>query len=106
MLSDILGAYEPQWQAPLRGLPEAGSLAQMVLTAWTVMRLVAVRLLEEALTLRAPPPPPWPHCGQWGRRLQSKGFRPRMVRTLLGELHWRRREGRCPQGCAGVQVAP
>ncbi len=106
MLSDILGAYEPQWQAPLRRLPEAESLAQMVLAAWTVMRLVAVRLLEDGLTLRAPQPPPWPPCGQCGRRLQSKGFRPRMVRTLVGELRWRRREGRCPHGCAGVQVAP
>lgn len=106
MLSDILGEYEPQWQAPLRRLPEAESLAQMVLAAWTVVRLVAVRLLEEGLTLRAQQPTLWPCCAQCGRRLQSKGFRPRTVRTLVGELRWRRREGRCPHGCAGVQVAP
>ena len=61
MLSDILGEYEPQWQAPLRRLPEAESLAQMVLAAWTIVRLVAVRLLEDGLTLRAQQPTPWPY---------------------------------------------
>jgi hypothetical protein len=105
-LSDILCDYDPQLQEPLARLREAPSLALRVLVAWEVLRWLAIRLVEEDLTLRAQQPEVWPVCGCCGRRLQSKGFRERMLRTLFGMIRWRRRVGRCPNGCPGSSVAP
>ena len=105
-LSDILGEYDRQFQEPLARLQEAASLALMVMAVWTVVRLLAVRLLEEGLSVRAQQPTTWPVCGSCGRRLQSKGFRERVLCTLFGKIRWRRRVGRCPHGCVGSQVAP
>ena len=76
------------------------------MAAWTVVRMLAVRLLEEVLTVRARQPETWPVCSSCGRPLQSKGFRERVLQTLFGAIRWRRRVGRCPHGCAGSQVAP
>ena len=105
-LSDILWEYDPQFQAPLTRLREATSLALMVVAVWTMVRRLAVRLLEEVLTGRAHQPETWPVCSSCGRRLQSKGFRERVLHTLFGVIRWQRRVGRCPHGCAGSQVAP
>ena len=105
-LSNILWDYDPQFQEPVSWLREATSLALMVMAAGTVVRVLAVRLLEEGLTVRAQQPETWPVCSSGGRRLQSTGFRERVLRTLFGVIRWRRRVGRCPHGCAGSQVAP
>ena len=105
-LSDILGDYDPQLQEPLARLWEAASLVLMVLAAWEVVRRLAVRLVEESLTMRAQQPEAWPACGRCGRWLQSKGFQPRTLHTLFGVIRWRRRVGRCPKGYKGWQVAP
>lgn len=105
-LSDILWDYDPRFQEPLARLREATSLALMVMAAWTVVRVLAVRLLEEELTGGAQQPETWPVCSSCGRRLQSKGFRERVLHTLFGTLRWRRRVGRCPHGCGRSPVAP
>ena len=102
-LSDILCDYDPQLQEPLARLWEAASLVLLVLAVWEVVRRLAVRLVEESLTVRAQPSETWPVCGRW---LQSKGFQPRTLPTLFGVIGWRRRVGRCPKGCKGSQVAP
>ena len=78
----------------------------MVMAVWTVVRVLAVWLLEEVVTGRAQQPETWPVCSRCGRRLQSTGFRERVLQPLVGVLRCRRRVGRCPQGCAGSQVAP
>ena len=65
---------------------EARSLALLVLAVWTVVRVVAVRLLEEGLTGRAQPPEPWPVCSKGGRRLQRKGFRARVLYFTRSEI--------------------
>jgi hypothetical protein len=93
-------------QEPLARLREATSLALLVMAVWTVVRGLAVRLLEAGLTGRASQPETWPVCPRCGRQLQSKGFRERVLRTLLGVIRWRRQVGRCPHGCAGSPVAP
>ncbi len=105
-LSQSLCDYDPQLQEPLARLQEAASLALMVMAVWTVVRLLAVRLLEEGLSVRAQRPTSWPACRSCGRKLQSKGFRQRVLYTLFGKICWQRRVGRCPNGCAGSQVAP
>jgi hypothetical protein len=105
-LSDILCDYDPQLQEPLARLWEAARLVLRVLAAWEVVRRLAVRLVEESLTVRAQQSETWPACGRCGRWLQSKGFQPRTRHTLFGVIGWRRRVGRCPNGCKGSQVAP
>ena len=105
-LSNILWDYDPRFQEPLARLREATSLALMVMAAWTVVRVLAVRLLEEELTGGAQQPETWPVCSSCGRRLQSKGFRERVLHTLFGTIRWRRRVGRCRPGCGGAPVAP
>lgn len=105
-LSKSLCDYDAQFQEPLARVQEAESLALMVMATWTVVRLLAVRLLEERLSARAQRPTSWPVCRSCGRGLQSKGFRQRVLCTLFGEIRWWRRVGRCPKGCAGSQVAP
>jgi len=78
----------------------------MVIAVWTVVRVLAVRLLEEGLIGRAQQPETWPVCSSCGCRLRSKGFRERVLQTLFGVIRWRRRVGQCPHGCAGSPVAP
>jgi hypothetical protein len=80
----VLCDYDPQFQEPLVWLWEAASLVLMVGAVWEVVRRLAVRLMEESLTVRAQQPETWPVCGRCGRRLQSKGFHPRVLCTLFG----------------------
>ena len=81
-------------------------MALMVMATWTVVRVLGVRLLEEGLNARAQLATNWPECASCGQRVHSKGFVERVLRTLFGKIRWRRRVGRCPNGCAGSQVAP
>jgi len=105
-LSNMLCDYDPRFQEPLARVREAVSLVLMVLAVWEVVRRLAVRLMEESLAVRAPQPELWPVCGRCRRWLRSKGFQPRTLHTLFGVIGWRRRVGRCPNGCKGSQVAP
>jgi hypothetical protein len=105
-LSDMLWDYDPQFQEPLARVREAASLVLRVLAVWEVVRRLAVRLMEESLTVRAQQRELWPVCGRCRQWLQSKGFQPRTLHTLFGVICWRRRVGRCPKGCKGSRVAP
>jgi hypothetical protein len=93
-------------QRLLRAVEEAHSLPTLVLAAWQVGRLLAVHLIEAVLAARARQPSAWPSCPRCGVALRSKGFATRQVLSLCGPIQWRRRVGRCPQGCAIAQVAP
>lgn len=105
-LGESLCDYDPQFQELLARVQEAESLVLMVLATWPVVRVLAVRLLEEGLSVRAQLPTNWPLCWSCGRGLRSQGFRQRVVYTLFGKIRWWRRVGRCPGGCAGSAVAP
>jgi hypothetical protein len=84
----------------------APTLAAMMLAAWQLARALAVRLVEEELKERAQRPTEWPLCKKCGKRLESKGFADRSLRGLIGIVRWKRRTGRCPDGCKSGQVAP
>ena len=105
-LSDLLCSYDPRFQEPLSRLRHATSLTSMVIAAWALVRILAIFLLEEVLAERTQQKQNWPACPVCGQRLHSKGFRKRELCTLFGVVHWRRRVGRCPKGCKGVEVAP
>ena len=104
-LSTILKEHDDGLQAPVREVHQAASWLELVQAVWRVVCRVAVVILQEQLAARAQRPRAWPDCPHCGHRLQSKGWRSRRLRTLFGEIGWRRRIGRCPQGCRGSQVA-
>jgi len=75
----------------------------MVIGGVDVVRMLAVRLLEEVLTVRARQPETWPVCSSCGRPLQSKGFPRAVLQTLFGAIRWRG-GGAVPARLCGSQV--
>src|SRR4029434_5684199 len=97
---------DPCVQQLLRTIEEAQTLAQLILAVWPLARVLALHVVEYVLAERAQRPRAWPPCPSCGVLLRSKGFAQRQLMSLFGPIHWRRRVGRCPQGCAIPQVAP
>lgn len=94
------------WLGLLDRLQKSQTLAAIVLSAWHIGLYVARSLVEQQLNDRAQAPTAWGTCSVCGHRLHSKGFASRQMLTLVGPVHWRRRVGRCPQGCRGSQSIP
>jgi hypothetical protein len=67
---------------------------------------IAKAIVEEQLAERAQAHIAWPCCPNCGRRLMSKGFVKRRMLTLVGEVEWKRRVGRCPRHCPGSHSTP
>jgi hypothetical protein len=105
-LYDSIRDDDPSMQHLLSAAEDAHSLTALILVAWQVARVLTVRLVEAVLAERARRPSPWPCCPACGGSLRSKGFATRQVTSLFGPIQWRRRVGRCPQGCAIPQVVP
>lgn len=98
---------EPQdWSSLLDRLQQSQTLATIVIAAWQIGLSVARTLVEQQLNERAKQPTIWEACSVCGQRLHSKGFAVRQMLTIVGLVKWRRRVGRCPDGCAGSQSAP
>ena len=76
----------------------------MILSAWRLARVLAVRIVAEALIERAQRPTQWPDCPKCGKRLHSMGFVHRQIISMIGVVHWKRRVGRCPNGCASLWI--
>jgi hypothetical protein len=105
-LLDSIRYDDPSVQRLLSAVEEARTLTELLLAVWPLARAVAVHVVESVLTERALSPTFWPRCPACGVLLESKGFVKRQVASLFGPIQWRRRVGRCPQGCAIGQVAP
>lgn len=101
-----LGLDTPELQQLYATLQTSATLASLVLTAWQIGLWVAKTLVEHQLDERAQQPEQWGHCGKCGSRLESKGFVPRRMLTLVGWVEWKRRVGRCPNRCAGSHCTP
>jgi hypothetical protein len=97
---------DPSVQRLLRMMEDAHSLTALILAAWQVARVLAVRLVEDVLAERARQPTAWPACPACGAAVRSKGMAARQMMSLVGPVRWQRRVGRCSQGCTIPQVAP
>jgi len=87
-------------------LKEMPTLAMIVMCVVKTIQPLAALLVEEEVKRRAKLPETWPQCPHCGKRLRSKGFEAREIRTLIGLVKWKRRVGRCPNKCQDAQVAP
>ena len=105
-LSDSIRHDDPSVQRLLRAVEDAQTLTALLLAAWSLARVVTVHVVEYVLAERACRTTFWPRCPACGACLRSKGFVKRQVTSLFGPIRWRRRVGRCPQGCDIGQVAP
>lgn len=96
----------PEEQLLIEQLIEAKRLATMILIACQLGRMIAVLLVEACLAERSSAKTVWGTCDQCGKRLQSKGMRPRQIKSVIGVIKWKRRVGKCPNKCAIGQIAP
>ncbi len=102
----ILLEYDPTLQPHLTRLTRAISLVALVLAAWHLARVIAVRLLEEVLHERGQAYDGGQQCPVCGRFMENKGFKPRKMLTLVGWVTWRRRIRTCSPACAIGQIVP
>jgi hypothetical protein len=77
----------PEWQAQCQRLHQAESLTSLVWIAFQMGLWLAKDFLEGELTQRSELVTVWPTCAECGKRLRSKGYRPRQMTTLVGEIH-------------------
>lgn len=84
---DQLCIDQPEWTQRCADLETAQSLSAMVWIALQMGLLVARLLVESKLSDRAQNPVSWGDCPSCGHRLQSKGWQPRQIETLVGKIH-------------------
>ena len=76
----------PEWHQQWTLFEQAESFTGKVCAALQLGLLFARIVLETDLNHRGQAPQPWPVCQHCGHRLRSKGFRPRQLQTLIGEI--------------------
>ena len=92
-LATIIRDDDPSVQRLLQRLDTAGSLTVLVRASWNLARVLALQVVEAVLAARAREPTVWPVCPACGTRMQSKGFAPRQVHSVLGPIRWRQARG-------------
>ena len=105
-LRNSICQIEPSLQEIIGSIENASTLTLLILSAWRLARVLAVKIVEEVLIERGQRPTQWSDCPKCERRLHSKGFVHRQISSMIGVVHWNRRVGRCPNGCEIGQVAP
>ena len=105
-LLETMSDVKPEWNIKIEELKQATTLMALIMVAWQLARMLAVELVEDVLTKRAQVKTEWECCEKCGKRLRSKGFKPRQLKSIIGVISWERRVGRCPNKCAIGQVAP
>ncbi|MCP4258925.1 MAG: ISKra4 family transposase [Planctomycetes bacterium] len=103
---DTICETNPEWQIMFDELEKATTLSLLIIAAWQLARVLAVRMVEETLARRAQAKTEWELCPKCGKRLQSKGFKPRQIKSIIGDIKWKRRLGRCSNKCVIGQIAP
>ncbi len=105
-LIDTIRETNLEWQTMVDELAKATTLSLLIMGAWQLARVLTVRMVEETLTRRAQTKAEWAPCPKCGKCLQSKGFKPRQIKSIMGTIKWKRRLGRCSNKCIIGQIAP
>jgi len=103
---DTIRETNLEWQTMFDELAKATTLSLLIIAAWRLARVLTVRMVEETLMRRAQTKTEWGPCPKCGKRLQSKGFKPRQIMSIIGNIKWKRRLGRCSNKCIIGQIAP
>lgn len=103
-LADSIAQNDSSLQDLIERMRNATSLALLILAALQLGRAIAAKVVEEILNERGQAPDQGGTCSKCGKKLESKGLKPRSVLTLLGWVHWQRRVRGCPAGCEIGQV--
>ena len=103
---ECLERDHPEWSEDWTRFKTSSTLASLVWNALQLSLLFARMIVEAELSRRAKHPTDWPDCPICGRRYHSKGFVSRRLNTLIGEIRWSRRVGRCPKHCPGSSCVP
>lgn len=92
---------DEHWQQLCERLQTVSSFSAVVLTARQMGLWLARGIVQQQLHERAVAPTDWSTCLVCHTRLVSKGFVERQILTLVGQVEWKRRVGRCPHRCLG-----
>jgi len=103
-LANTIAQSDRSLQELIDQIKNASSLALLILAAFQLGRVVAVKVAEEVLNERGQAPDRGGVCPDCGQNLESKGLKLREMMTLLGLVKWRRRVRGCPGKCARGQV--
>jgi hypothetical protein len=106
MLPISIEDHDPIWQEHIKAIEQAVTIDALLGAAWCLACCLTLRLVEEVLRQRAQRSMDWPNCPVCGKKLESKGMKPRQLKTVLGTIHWKRRVGRCPHRCKIGQIVP
>ncbi len=87
-------------------IENAVTLKALVLIGFKSGLAIAVLIIEEVLTDRADNMIDQPVCPICGKSLESKGWLPRTMMTVIGYITWKRKVQRCPKGCKTGQISP
>jgi len=82
------------------------TLSKLILNVMQLAFTFSRSLIEFELTRRAKEKTIWGHCPKCGSKLESRGFLPRTLYTLIGSITWKRRVGRCSRRCKIGQIVP
>lgn len=105
-LADSISQNDSSLQELIERMRNATALVLLILIALQLGRAVAAKVVEGILNERGQAPDEGGTCPQCGKKLESKGLKPRTMLTLLGWVRWRRRVRGCPEGCKIGQVVP
>lgn len=105
-LLETISEIDEECKAKVAEIRETVRLAEIIVLGWQLGRLIAVKIIEETLNTRGRAKTEWGRCEKCGKRLQSKGFGVRQIKSLIGVIRWERRRGRCPAKCVIGQIAP
>lgn len=75
-----------EWTKQKEELKAARSLSQIILLALSMGLVIARWMVENELERRAEEKRTWPLCQECGKRLNSKGWEPREMETLVGKI--------------------
>ncbi len=98
--------YNSGLQKLKQELDKAVTLKSLVLTGFRIGMAIAVLTIEATLADRAYNTVVRPVCPKCKASLESKGWLPRAVMTVIGYITWKRKVWRCPDGCRIGQTAP
>ncbi len=99
MLIKIIKENDRKIQAKIEEIKKKKLLHLKVLSILWLMCYIGARFLEKILAEENEKKCSWPKCKKCGTKLESSGSINRKLQTLLGEINWKRKVGRCPNRC-------